>query len=74
MMQLYLYIDDMGVLAQGTAHVVLKYFCESLARLIEIVSSVDACFSVGSPGLPGGKSVVVSPLPFFNNCLHSFQN
>ena len=26
MLALYLYIDDMGVLLQGTAHVILKYF------------------------------------------------
>ena len=26
MLQLYLYIDDMGVLAQGTAHVIKHYF------------------------------------------------
>ena len=77
---LKLYIDDMDVLTQGTEHVVLKYCCESIARLIEIVSSADACFSVGSPGKPGGKSVVVSALPFstivvaiFSHALHEVR-
>ena len=73
MMQLYLYIDDMGVLSQGTEHVVVKYLAASIARLIEIVSSVDAYFSLGSPGVPGGKSVVVSPPALFQQLFLQFS-
>ena len=62
LLQLYLYIDDMGVLAQGTAHVIKEYCSVAIVALDLVLTSVDAKLSRGSPGIPGGKSVVLSPL------------
>ena len=61
MLQLYLYIDDMGVLAQGTAHVIKKYFYEAIVELDNALLEIDAKLSRGTPGIPGGKSVVIAP-------------
>ena len=62
LMQLYLYIDDMGVLAQGTTRLITAQFFDSIADLDAVLSSVDAKLSRGEPGITGGKWVVLAPL------------
>ena len=60
-MQLYLYMDDMGVLAQGTTHIIETQFYASIADLDAVLCSVDARLSRGEPGATGGTSVVLAP-------------
>jgi hypothetical protein len=61
LMKLYLYIDDMGVLAQGTAHIIKTLFFDAIAHLDSLLSTVDAKLSRGVAGTTGGKSVVLAP-------------
>ena len=61
LMKLYLYIDDMGVLAQGTAHIIENQFFKAIAQLDALLASVDAKLSRGVAGTTGGKSVVLAP-------------
>ena len=63
LLQLYFYIDDMGILCQGPRKYIEVVFFQAVKQLDAALSRIDAAFSRGQPGVVGGKSVVVAPPP-----------
>ena len=61
LLQLYLYIDDMGILCQGPKKYIEVVFFTAVKQLDAALSQIDAAFSRGQPGVVGGKSIVVAP-------------
>ena len=60
-MQLFLYIDEIAVLAPGPPHFVLKEAPEAVLELVFELESIGAKVSRGGSGVVVGKSVVVVP-------------
>ena len=61
LLQMYLYIDDMGILCQGPKKYIEVVFFRAVQQLDAALIAIDAAFSRGSPGVVDGKSVVVVP-------------